>query len=72
MRLLGDPIEGDQQIVSGESGAVTLGALFEVSSNKLFQSIKEDLNLTSDSIVLLFSTEGDTDPEVYQEIVFQN
>jgi len=72
MRLLANPMKGDQPIVSGESGAVPLGAVFEVLSNQLFQNIKEDLNLTSDSIILLFSTEGDTDPEVYQDIVLQN
>jgi diaminopropionate ammonia-lyase len=72
MRVLGNPMKGDQPIISGESGAVTLGALFEVLSNKIFQGIKEDLNLNSDSVVLVFSTEGDTDPEVYQEILLQN
>ena len=72
MRVLGHPLKADQPIISGESGAVPLGALFEVLSNPHFQSIKEDLNLNSDSIVLLFSTEGDTDPEVYQDIVLQN
>jgi len=72
MRVLGRPMKGDQRIISGESGAVPLGAVFEVLSNKLFQRIKEDLTLNSDSIVLLFSTEGDTDPEVYQDIVLQD
>lgn len=70
MKVLGNPMRGDQRIISGESGAVTLGALFEVLSNKLFQTIKGDLNLKSDSIVLLISTEGDTDPEVYRDIVW--
>ncbi len=71
MKVLGNPMRGDQRIISGESGAVTLGALFEVLSNKHFQTIKDGLNLKSDSIVLLFSTEGDTDPEVYRDIVWQ-
>jgi len=70
MKVLGNPMRGDHRIISGESGAVTLGALFEVISNSLFQTIKDDLNLKSDSIVLLFSTEGDTDPEVYRDIVW--
>ncbi len=71
MKVLGNPMRGDQRIISGESGAVTLGALFEVLSNKHFYTIKDSLNLKSDSIVLLFSTEGDTDPEVYRDIVWQ-
>ena len=70
MKVLGNPLEGDQRIVSGESGAVTLGALFDILSNKEFYKIKEELSLTKDSNVLLFSTEGDTDPDAYREIVW--
>jgi len=70
MKVLGNPLKGDQHIISGESGAVTLGALFEILSNKRYHTIKDDLNLTSDSRVLLFSTEGDTDPGMYRDIVW--
>ncbi len=70
MKVLGNPLGGDQRIISGESGAVTLGALFEIMSNEQFYRIKDVLNLTSNSRVLLFSTEGDTDPEVYRNIVW--
>ena len=70
MRVLGNPLTGDQRITSGESGSVTLGAIFEILSNKDFSSIKEELNLNSDSSVMLFSTEGDTDPDVYRDIVW--
>ncbi|NEQ51509.1 MAG: diaminopropionate ammonia-lyase, partial [Leptolyngbya sp. SIO3F4] len=54
MKVLGNPLEGDQHIISGESGAVTLGALFEILSNTAFLDVKKDLNLTFDSKVLLF------------------
>ena len=70
MKVLGNPLKGDQRIISGESGAVTLGALFEVLSNKHYHTIKDDLNLGIDSRVLLFSTEGDTDPKMYRDIVW--
>ena len=70
MRVLGNPLAGDQRVTSGESGSVTLGALFEILSNKDFSTIKEELNLNADSSVMLFSTEGDTDPEVYRDIVW--
>lgn len=70
MRVLGNPLTGDQCITSGESGSVTLGAVFEILSNQDFGKIKQQLNLNEDSIVLLFSTEGDTDPEVYRDIVW--
>jgi diaminopropionate ammonia-lyase len=72
MRVLGNPLAGDQSIISGESGAVTLGVLFEIMSNKDFSKIKNDLNLNAESTVLLFSTEGDTDPDVYRDIVSGN
>ncbi len=70
MRVLGNPLGADQRIVSGESGSVTLGALFEILSNKDFYKIKEELNLNADSTVLLFSTEGDTDSDIYQDILW--
>jgi diaminopropionate ammonia-lyase len=70
MKVLGNPLGGDQRIISGESGAVTLGALFEILTNEQFYKIKDVLNLTNNSRVLLFSTEGDTDPEVYRNIIW--
>ena len=70
MKVLGNPLTDDQSIISGESGSVTLGVLFEIMSNKVFGKIKDDLNLNADSTVLLFSTEGDTDPDVYRDIVW--
>ena len=45
-------------------------ALFEIMTDKDNQKIRTDLDLNSDSSVLLFSTEGDTDPEVYRDIVW--
>lgn len=69
MRALAKPLAGDQGITSGESGAVTLGALVEILSNKDFSKIKQQLNLNEGSTILLFSTEGDTDPDVYRDIV---
>lgn len=70
MRVLAKPLKDDSAIVSGESGAVTIGALFEILSQSELLEIKNALALTKDSSVLLFSTEGDTDPEVYQDIVW--
>jgi len=69
MRVLAKPMQGDQKIISGESGSVTLGAVVEILSSEEFYTIKNELDLTSDSKILLYSTEGDTDPEVYRDIV---
>lgn len=71
MRILGNPIREDKKVVSGESGAVTLGLLYEIMTNPEYEELKEKLKLDSNSKVLLFSTEGDTDPEKYREIVWK-
>jgi len=70
MRVLGNPLAGDQAIISGESGAVTLGLVYELLSNKRYSHLKEDLCITNNSKILLFSTEGATDPEAYREVVW--
>ncbi len=71
MRILGNPLRGDRHVISGESGAVTAGLLYEVMTNPEYTEMKKDLKLDENSKVLLFSTEGDTDPEVYKEIVWK-
>ncbi len=70
MRILGNTIEDDDRVVSGESGAVTTGLVYELLSNCDFAGLRKDLMLNSDSSVLLISTEGDTDPVFYRETVW--
>ena len=67
MQLLANPISNDAVIVSGESGAVPIGFLQEICTNQRHRLIKEKLSLDNNSRVLIFSTEGDTDPKNYQE-----
>ncbi|MBQ5327464.1 MAG: diaminopropionate ammonia-lyase, partial [Oscillospiraceae bacterium] len=68
MRILGNPDDSDDRVISGESGAATFGALCEIlRSNK---EMKEKLGLNEDSVVLCFSTEGATDTENYRNIVW--
>ena len=69
MRLLAAPWSGDTQVISGESGAVTTGLLAEVCSSASCAELKKRMNLDENSVVLLFSTEGDTDPISYDRIV---
>lgn len=69
MRILGAPLKGDPQVVSGESGAVTAGLLSVIMKCPHQADLKEFLGLGPDSKVLLFSTEGDTDPIRYKQIV---
>lgn len=70
MRLLAAPYAGDNQIVSGESGAVTLGALSMILDPCSEGSLRQQFGLNEDSVVLLINTEGDTDPVSYKEIIY--
>jgi diaminopropionate ammonia-lyase len=70
MRVLGNPLKGDPAIVSGESGAVTLGLVYEILSDGKHRDIQEALELDTESVVLLLSTEGDTDPDIYRQVVW--
>ncbi|WP_066497779.1 diaminopropionate ammonia-lyase [Abyssisolibacter fermentans] len=70
MRVLGNPINNDARVISGESGAATLGFVSEVMQNKSLDWLREELQLDENSTVLCFSTEGDTDKENYRRIVW--
>ena len=70
MRVLENPLSGDDRVVSGESGAVTLGMLVNLLEQPELAPLKKDLNINSDASILLFSTEGDTDPKMYRQIVW--
>lgn len=70
MRILGNPLRNDPHVISGESGAVTAGLLVEIMKNDEYKELREKLNLNKDSKILLFSTEGDTDPDKYRSIVW--
>ena len=71
MRMLAAPIKGDAPITSGESGAAPFGALSVMMSMPEYADLKEAIGLDENSKVLLFSTEGDTDPERYRNIVWE-
>jgi len=70
MRLLGNPLDGDDRVISGESGAVTAGLVFALLNNPKYKRMAQTLRLTNASKVLLFSTEGDTDPAHYRKVVW--
>lgn len=70
MRMLSAPMKGDPQVVSGESGAAPFGTLAAIMTMPEYAELKAALKLDQNSRVLLFSTEGDTDPERYKEIVW--
>lgn len=71
MRMLSAPLKGDNQVISGESGAAPFGALTTIMLEEEYSELRKKLKLNSDSKVLLFSTEGDTDPYRWKNIVWE-
>ncbi len=71
MRMLAAPIKGDAPITSGESGAAPFGALAALMTMEEYEELKKAIGLDETSRVLVFSTEGDTDPERYKNIVWK-
>lgn len=70
MRVLGNPLGNDPRVVSGESGAVGLGVMTAVHFSPQREQLREQLKLNADSVVLLLSTEGDTDVDHYRQVVW--
>jgi diaminopropionate ammonia-lyase len=70
MRMLAAPLKGDPAVTSGESGAVGMGAVATIMQDDSYSELRSALGLGSDSQVLVYSTEGDTDPERYREVVW--
>ncbi len=69
MRVYAEPVGEDKRIISGESGASTMGAMCLLMQNKAFDLVRKDMGLDEDSVILLINTEGDTDPEGWKRIV---
>ncbi|MFI3258280.1 MAG: diaminopropionate ammonia-lyase, partial [Spirochaetales bacterium] len=70
MKMLAAPVKGDSPIISGESGAVSMGLLATLMKNPDYADLKKELKLDENSTVLMFSTEGDTDRENWEKIVW--
>ena len=66
MRAYARPLGGDPKVVSGESGAVTYGLLLSILKSEELRSL---FRIGRDSVILLVSTEGDTDPDGYRRVV---
>ncbi|MCZ7666935.1 MAG: hypothetical protein M5U34_06790 [Chloroflexi bacterium] len=71
MRMYGVPLKGDPFVVSGESGAVTLGALAFIMEYEGAAALREQLQLDENSRVLLINTEGNTDPDYFRNVVWE-
>ena len=70
MRVLGAPLKGDPRVISGESGASGMGFLMELLTNDNLAELRRQAGIGADSRFLVFSTEGDTDPGNYRDVVW--
>ena len=70
-RIYSSPMRGDERVISGESGSVTMGLVAAIMTKPELKELKEALKLDENSQVLLVSSEGDTDPDRYREIVWE-
>lgn len=66
MRLLANPQGRDPAVVSGESGGTGLAGFLQVMAD---ETARTQLGLGSESRILVFNSEGATDPEIYETIV---
>jgi diaminopropionate ammonia-lyase len=66
MRLLAEGRHGDAPLVAGESGVAGLAGFMAVAGNSRARQL---LGLDENAHVLVFGTEGATDPDTYREIV---
>ncbi|KAA3632826.1 MAG: pyridoxal-phosphate dependent enzyme [Proteobacteria bacterium] len=69
MRVFANPEHGDPAIVLGETGAAGLALLMAA---RAYQPVWRNLGLRPDASVLLLGSEGDTDLEIYREVVGRN
>lgn len=70
-RIYAAPLKGDPQVISGESGSVTMGLVHALMTKPEYKDLKDALNLDENSEVLLVSSEGDTDPDRFREITWE-
>jgi diaminopropionate ammonia-lyase len=66
MRLLAEGAGGDRPVVAGESAVAGLVGAIQAAAD---EAMRKNLELGPQSRVLVFGTEGATDPELYASIV---
>ena len=71
MRVYGVPLHGDPVVISGESGAVTLGALMYIMQLESARVLRDEVGLGPESQVLLINTEGNTSPDEFRSVVWE-
>ena len=71
MRILATPLKDDPFVISGESGAVPLGAFYSMMCEKdVTKELIDHLGIDSNSRLLFINTEGNTDPTHFRQIIW--
>jgi diaminopropionate ammonia-lyase len=68
MRALAVPTGNDPSVPAGASGSAALGGLLAVCRDPGMAAVRERLNVTPDSRVLVIVSEGITDPDLWQTV----
>jgi diaminopropionate ammonia-lyase len=71
MQNLYFPFRNDAQIFAGESGAAGLGGLTALVYEESLGEVKKQIGLNRQSRVLIFNTEGVTDPDSFEELIIR-
>jgi diaminopropionate ammonia-lyase family len=66
MRAMAQGIDRDRPLIVGESGVVGVAFLRSIAADA---NLRRLLELDGQSRILVFGTEGDTDPELYRHLV---
>jgi len=69
VRTLYYPTGTDQRIIGGESGVGGLAGFLAIIMDPDYQAIKASLGMNEETRILFISTEGDTDQEVFGQII---
>jgi diaminopropionate ammonia-lyase len=70
IRILANPLDGDTAIEAGESGSVGIGLLDLICSHRALEHLKAALAIGPNSSLLVFNTEGATDPSNRRDILW--
>lgn len=71
MQNLYFPFRNDTQIFAGESGAAGLGGLTALAYDESLKDVKKEIGLNRQSRVLIFNTEGVTNPDSFEELIIR-
>ena len=71
MQNLYFPFRNDTQVFAGESGAAGLGGLTALAYEESLGEVKKQIGLNRQSRVLVFNTEGVTDPDNFEELIIR-